>query len=166
VAKCSYLPATFKYRAIIQNVSRISDGQGGYSETWANVATVYCSVEPVKAYERFQAMQSAVPATHKIVMRYHPQVDATSRIVFRDRAFSAKEVIDQNYEGRFLTIKAIEIEAVELDGFAYLLLQGGGSLILQDGGRLLLGNSSSSTALLAGALDFSNPDNSAYLGAI
>ena len=138
MARCSYLPATFKKRVTIQNVSRVSDGQGGYTETWVDGSTVYASIEPVKSYERYQAQQLAVPVSHKIVMRYNASVDETSRLKYGDRVFDVKEVINVNEDGRFLSIKAIETESVTVDTETLRLLQENGfAILLEDGSNLL-----------------------------
>ncbi len=100
--------STFKKRLTIQSVSRVSDGQGGSTESWTDGATVWASLEPLKAYEKFQASQIQVPVTHRITMRYRSDVTAASRFTLGTRIFYVKEVINMNEESRFLVIKAIE----------------------------------------------------------
>lgn len=140
MAKCCDIPAAqLNKRVTIQNRSLSADGQGGFTELWANASTVWCSIEPMKGYERFQAAQSATPVTHKIVMRYNRTVSTTSRLKFGDRYFEVKEVLNRNEDNRFLDIRAIELEEVQADIYAALLIQGGGYLIRQGGGRILLG---------------------------
>lgn len=109
MACCDYLPATFRKRLTLQAKGQpVSDGQGGREETWDDVATVSASLDPVKSYERYQAMQMQTPVSHKIVMRYRPDVTTASRFRLGDRIFWVKEVINQGEQNRYLTIKAIE----------------------------------------------------------
>ena len=103
-----YIPASFRKRITIQTKSDASDGQGGFTETWNDLATVYASIEPLKAFERYQAMQMQTPVTHKIVMRYRDDVPTTARIRFGDRVFWVKEIINVEERGRRLAIKAVE----------------------------------------------------------
>jgi SPP1 family predicted phage head-tail adaptor len=105
---CANLVATLKRRVTIQNSSRVGDGQGGFDETWADGATVWASIEPMKGYEKFQAMQMQTPVSHKILMRYRGDVTSASRLKYGERIFWVKEVINQDEESRFLAIKAIE----------------------------------------------------------
>lgn len=98
-------------RLTIQTVARVSDGQGGFTETWSDGSTVWASIEPMKAYERFQAHQMAVPVSHKIVMRYSSTVDESVRLKYGTRIFNIKEVINVDEANRFLKIKAIETES-------------------------------------------------------
>lgn len=92
----------------IQTKTATSDGQGGFTETWTDGPTVYASVDPLKAYQRFQAMQMQIPVTHQIMMRYRPDITNEMRLKYEDRIFFVKEIINIEERGRFLSIKAIE----------------------------------------------------------
>jgi len=96
-----------KHRVTIQTVSRASDGQGGFTETWNDVTDVWVSIEPVKGWERYQAQQLETPVTHKIMMRYR-SLSTKDRLVYGARTFIIKEVLNVNEENRFLQIKAME----------------------------------------------------------
>lgn len=106
---CASVASSLKKRVTVQNVTRTPDGQGGFTETWTDAADVWCSIEPLKAWERYQAAQLQAPVTHKIVMRYNRSVTAQSRLKYGDRVFTVKEVINQKEENRFLTVKAVEV---------------------------------------------------------
>lgn len=109
MGKCNAdLVASLKRRVTIQSSTTVSDGQGGVTETWVDGATVHASVEPIKGYERYQAMQTQTPVTHKIVMRYRGDVTTASRLKYGDRVFWVKECLNVAEEGRFLEIKAVE----------------------------------------------------------
>lgn len=130
---------TLNKRVTIQNVTRLEDGQGGFTETWTDAGTVWASLEPYKGWERYQANQVATPITHRIVMRYTSILTTESHLVYGDRYFGVKEALKRNEEKRFLDIRAVELESVDVDSFSALLIQEGGYLIQQGGGRLLLG---------------------------
>ncbi len=104
----SQLVASFRKQVAIQNKVSTPDGQGGFTESWPDGSTVWASVEPLKSYERAQAMQMAVPQTHKITMRYTDEVTEASRIRYGDRIFWVKETNDPEERQRFLIIKALE----------------------------------------------------------
>ncbi|CAN5262594.1 phage head closure protein [soil metagenome] len=99
---------SLRHRLTIQTLSKVSDGQGGYAETWSDGQTVWASIEPLKGYERLQAMQMQTPVTHKIVIRYREGVTTASRFLLGERIFWVKEVINESERNRFLNIKAIE----------------------------------------------------------
>lgn len=96
-------------RIELQSVTRVSDSQGGYTETWATYATVWAEIKPVKGYEKFQAMQNATPVTHNLVIRYRSGVTTAHRVLFGSRVFHIKEVLNIEEANSFLRIAAIEM---------------------------------------------------------
>ena len=141
MGNCKYPPAAFNKRLVVHNPTRVSDGQGGFAETWTPAAVVWASLEPVKGYERYQAMQTATPVSHKLVTRANPAVTTASRFVLGTRSFGAKEVLDRGEAGRFLDVRTLELKAVPYlsnDPAGAILLETGGYLQLEDGSRLLL----------------------------
>jgi SPP1 family predicted phage head-tail adaptor len=100
-----------KRRLTVQSATNVSDGQGGFTETWVDGATVWASITPASGYEKFQAMQMQAPITHKIAMRYRTDVTTKSRLKFGDRVFWVAEVLNVNEENRVLAIKATERSA-------------------------------------------------------
>lgn len=105
---CASLVNGMDKRVSIQAVTQTSDGQGGFTESWTTSATVWASIEPLKGWERMQAMQVQTPVTHKLVMRYRSGVSTGMRILYKARVFAIKEVINEMEQDRFLIIKAIE----------------------------------------------------------
>jgi SPP1 family predicted phage head-tail adaptor len=105
-----YLPARMDKYIQIQEVTRVSDGGGGFTESWNTTGDDYASIEPVKAYEKFQASQMEVPISHKMMMRFRDDIAITAkqRILYDDRVFDIKEVINVNEDSAYLKITAIE----------------------------------------------------------
>ena len=136
MGSCNIL-GSLKHRVTIQNPTYEADGQGGFTETWEDAVTVWASMETVKSFERYQAMQMQVPISHKMIVRYTTELSESSRIKFGTRYFSVKEVINKDNDNRYLFVKAIELDLViETD-----------------------------TSGISG-LDFSDADNSAYAAII
>jgi SPP1 family predicted phage head-tail adaptor len=139
LGKCDNPAAKLKKRLTIQNIVYVADGQGGFTQTWADSATVWASLDPYKGWERFQANQTATPITHKIEMRYTPLLTTASRLVYGDRVFEVKEALNRNEDNRFLDIRAIELESVEAEAETNrILLENGFALLLEDNSNLLL----------------------------
>lgn len=102
------LSASMKHRITIQQVTQSSDGQGGFSEEWTSFADVWASIEPVKAYEKFQASQLQAPISHKIIIRYLSGLTAKHRILWGLRVMNIKEVINIDENNAFMRITALE----------------------------------------------------------
>lgn len=112
MATCAYKPALLKDRVAIQSVTRVKDGQGGSTESWADGPTVWAQVTPLNGYERMRAMQLAAPVTHKLLIRYRAGLSTKNRLRLGTRTFDIKEVID--LENRHAWMQVICVEGEEL----------------------------------------------------
>jgi SPP1 family predicted phage head-tail adaptor len=108
-ASCKVDVGGFNKRLEIQSVAQVADGQGGYTDTWTATAKVWGSIEPVKGYEKFQAMQLETQITHRIHIRYRKGITTKHRIVYDKRVFDIKEVINLEEDDLFLKIMAVEV---------------------------------------------------------
>lgn len=100
--------AQMNRRIELQEVVRESDGQGGFTEGWTPIATVWAKIEPIKAYEKFQAAQMQTPVTHKIMVRYHSGITTACRILYDGRIFDIKEVVNVDEAGAFMRLTVVE----------------------------------------------------------
>ncbi len=92
-----------KKRVTILEQVHTSDGQGGFTETWQEVGTVWAAIEPISGREYYEAMQLSNDVTHRVRMRY---MDLTphEKIKYDDRVFDIIAVIDVNMEHRELEV--------------------------------------------------------------
>ena len=100
--------AQMRERVDIQAVLQAPDGQGGYDELWANELTVWAKIEPMKGFEKLQAMQLGELLTHKVTMRYNDTVTTKHRLKLGTRTFAIKEVINQDESDSFLILRCVE----------------------------------------------------------
>jgi len=77
-----------RHRITIQSKTITADDYGGPVETWADVATVWASVEPLQGRELANAQTVNAETTTRIRMRYLAGVTADDRIVFDGRYFN------------------------------------------------------------------------------
>lgn len=102
---------TLKHRVTLQQETKVTDEGGGSTITWANVADVWASVEPLSGRELFAAQQVRGTLTHKIIMRYRPDISVNSkmRAVFNGRIFNITTVINSKESNDQLQLLAEEI---------------------------------------------------------
>lgn len=62
--------------------------------TWADVATVWASLEPLSARELFQNLEVSSELTTRVRIRYLAGVSAKQRVVFGSRVFEIQSVIN------------------------------------------------------------------------
>jgi SPP1 family predicted phage head-tail adaptor len=81
-------------------MNRVSDGQGGFEETWVDVIEVWAKIKPSSGKERYFANRIEPDTTHKIVIRWASGLNESMRILFEGRIFQIKS-IDREDERRF-----------------------------------------------------------------
>jgi len=85
-----------RHRIKIQTLTRSSDGQGGFSSSWTDLATVWADIKPTSSKERLYAQQLEYQRSHKVVIRYLADLTAgvtnTHRFTFDGRTFQIKGV--------------------------------------------------------------------------
>lgn len=99
---------TLRHRITIQRKNEVRDSFGQAVETFANIATVWASIEPLSGRESFLAQQVNAEVTHRIRMRYYP-LEATMRLKYQDRYFEIKTILDREERKRELEVLCQEI---------------------------------------------------------
>ncbi len=97
-----------KHRIAIETKTRVTDGMGGGTITWANFSTVWSKIEPRSANETFWAKHLEHRVTHKITIRYLAGVTSEMRIVFGARVFQIKGVRNLEERNRWLVLDCEE----------------------------------------------------------
>jgi SPP1 family predicted phage head-tail adaptor len=78
-------------------IQRPTDKQSQFGEAtleWESLATVWAQVRNLGARDYFAAQQAGTLATHRILMRFHPQLTAQCRLVWRGRIMEITSVLE------------------------------------------------------------------------
>jgi SPP1 family predicted phage head-tail adaptor len=105
-----------RHRISFEKQVRVSDGAGGWTETWTAEHNVWAMVEPLRGSEKVQAMRLQHPVTHRITVRYDASIaayhrDADSarrRLDFQGRKMRIVAILDPDERRAFLEIMAEE----------------------------------------------------------
>lgn len=93
----------------IQQQTKAPDGMGGFTATWADVATsVPAAIWPISANETVQAMATGMTITHRIRIRYRAVFKPVWRLSWANRYFNIVSVIDPNMDHRYLDLMCKE----------------------------------------------------------
>ena len=84
--------------------TKTADGQGGYTEAWTTLATVWANVRDVSAAERARGMQQEHRRTLEIAIRYRSDVDATMRATWNGNTIRFSSIDYYDDRNRFLRI--------------------------------------------------------------
>lgn len=88
-------------RVDLQRVTVTRDSHGDQVKTWATLATVWASIEPLSGREFLQASQVMSDVTVRIKIRGNPDLALTpkDRVKFGARVFDIRHVIDWGGRG-------------------------------------------------------------------
>lgn len=105
----------FRHLVLFQNPGApASDGDGGFTHTWADLtpATWHVSIEPAttRDLERVAAGTVLSTASHIVKGRFHPGVTTATRMIFGGRTFSITG--KANLEERSIHMELIAVEIV------------------------------------------------------
>ena len=95
----------------IRTMTRTPDGMGGYTETPTDVTNIPARVEPLEGREQLQAMQTGMQRPHRFVMRYRDGMTSATTLLYEDRTFDIKSVVDTEEKHRELIVMADEVFA-------------------------------------------------------
>jgi SPP1 family predicted phage head-tail adaptor len=103
--KETYRSGELDQRVTFRREQQTSDGMGGQSKTWGDVATVWAHVRPMSGREREHADRLNAEANYLIVIRYRTDIDETDVAVWKGRQFNLRFNKDRA-RSRFLEIEA------------------------------------------------------------
>ena len=100
--------ARLKQRISIQEMTRTADGQGGFTESWSEFASVWAGIEPSSAAERMYAQRIESNVTQKVTIRWLNGVKSEMRIIFEDRILHIHGVRRRDEERWFMILDCVE----------------------------------------------------------
>nr|WP_292772333.1 phage head closure protein [Mesorhizobium sp.] len=101
-------PGSLRRELSLQACTTVSDGLGGHTESWAEVATVFAQIEPVSTSSVFGSDQTIETVTHRITMRWRSDVSSGMRLRRQDRIFDIVTVHDPDDSRRYVVCRVRE----------------------------------------------------------
>jgi SPP1 family predicted phage head-tail adaptor len=96
-------------RGTIQYPAKSKDSFGEDIETWTDLVTVWCSIEPVSGSEKWLQQERISEANYKIKMRYRANVKPTMRMKYKNRYFQFLAVLNLYEDCKELILPAKEV---------------------------------------------------------
>lgn len=93
----------------LQYPAKARDDRGGITETWATVASIWASVEPLAGREYFAAGREISECSTKVRIRYRENVRAAWRATLGNKTWEILSVIDPGNEHKELILMCKEI---------------------------------------------------------
>lgn len=101
-------PGELRHRVTLQQQFITEDLQGGHVTSWADVATVWASIEPMAGKESYKWGKLLGESTYVIRIRYRSDIKAKMRLLYGSRIMDINSVIDEHDEHRFLALGCSE----------------------------------------------------------
>ncbi|MED0676983.1 phage head closure protein [Aneurinibacillus thermoaerophilus] len=101
--------ARLNRRIRLQRRESAKDDEGIVTEGWADVATVWAAIEPLRGREYFAAATVNAENTVRIRMRYRRGITPDMRVLYDGRVFEIQSVIDVNEMHREIHLMTQEV---------------------------------------------------------
>jgi SPP1 family predicted phage head-tail adaptor len=92
------LTTRLRHRVQLQAPVLTEQEAGQYALSWQDVATLWVEITPLKSRSTGQesvfAEQQQANVSHEVLMRYRSAVNAQMRLVFGDRLFNIRHVVN------------------------------------------------------------------------
>lgn len=88
------LAGRLNQRVEIQAATNTCDSYGQPVSTWATVATVWATVEPINGREYETSLSERAEITHKIIMRYYSGLSAQHRLKHGTKIYQIVAVLN------------------------------------------------------------------------
>ena len=99
---------TLNKRVILQTVTQTTDGGGGFTDAWADTATLWANVEELTGSEGFEAQQTASSLSHRVTIRYRTSVTPVQRIKYGTRVLTINAVLNPGQRNEMLELMCSE----------------------------------------------------------
>lgn len=83
-----------RHRVTLQQPIEVSDGAGGYTLTWQDVAELWAQIEPLRGTEELQALQIKSEVVYRFTLRYREDITAEKRFTFSGKIFNIRSVFN------------------------------------------------------------------------
>lgn len=104
-------PGQMTARLALEEPVSTSDGQGGATVSWTEIAAMWAKVEPVSSSLAERAGAEIGTISHRIWLRFRKGLVAGQRLRKGARLFAIKLVQDPDETGRYLTCLCEEVAA-------------------------------------------------------
>jgi SPP1 family predicted phage head-tail adaptor len=95
-------PGQMTARLELQSASAVPDGQGGVTQSWVTLASLWARIEPVSMMPEEIAGQQRGTQSHRIWIRKRDDIAEGMRFVKGARVFDIQALRDPDESGRYL----------------------------------------------------------------
>lgn len=97
-----FLPSNLRHRLTLEELARVTDDGGGFTESWVTVAVLSADLRPISGDERVEADRLVGRISHEVSLRYRAGLVPAMRFSLGARLFHILAVIDVDERRRWL----------------------------------------------------------------
>jgi SPP1 family predicted phage head-tail adaptor len=97
-----------RHRVRLQALALASDGGGGYTESWSDLAEIWARVRPLTGVELTLGEQRQHRVTHEVIIRYRPGIQPGQRLIYDGRALYILGIVNADERNAFLALHCEE----------------------------------------------------------
>lgn len=94
-------------RIDIVEAGQVSDGAGGYEDSFTVIKTVWGEIKTVGGREYIQAKQAQAEITHKVIMRYTAEINHSNLLSFNGNKYDIQYIINIDEENKYLELHVL-----------------------------------------------------------
>jgi SPP1 family predicted phage head-tail adaptor len=98
-----------RHRIELQTQSVARTSFAGKTTTYATIATVWASIEPLRGKEVILAQQNQSEQTHRVTIRYRAGVNTSMRFKFGSRIMRIISVANVEERNKWLELQCVEM---------------------------------------------------------
>lgn len=103
--------AGLRHRLALQRPVDIPDAIGGFERQWETVSLLWAAIETTGAQSRFEAARSEARITHRITIRWRPDVSSSMRLVGNDGVFDIIAAHDADGRRAFMACYCEQVQS-------------------------------------------------------
>lgn len=103
---CDYNAGMLRTACQFQRKSRVSDGAGGWSDQWGNLAgaATRCAFKAMSGSERFMSQRAEATSRNRITVRYFADLRESDRVMINGQAYGITFVNNVELRNRWMVI--------------------------------------------------------------
>lgn len=101
-------PGKLNRKVEIMELDKVSDGAGGYEDTFVPIKKVWANIRPIYGKEYYEAQQAQVQVSHKVTIRYTEDINRSHILSFNGKVYDIQYLLNIEEENRYLEIRVLE----------------------------------------------------------
>ena len=99
-------PGQMREQVTVQSPTEVSQGGGGSSITWSDVATFWAEVRALRGREQIEALALEAATMYRITRRYTETITERQRLTWKGRILNIRSVVDPDGRRQWTEILA------------------------------------------------------------